>query len=265
LINADSKLCMVLWAAYGFGKTRFAATLDKMTKRFFNKPSLIIAVEPGEGGGTMSIQNYDVDFVVPNTFDELNALVAALQTDRTYAGVALDSATEMVNRFLKPYALQFPSREHIATRVAGVPERSDYQTMGEACRKLMNQLIKLTTLEDLSARKHLLVTALDRTKEDNGRIVSVGPDLPGAMASACGAMFQTVGEIRVIPKVENVGGKPVRTSERRLVTHGDGVRLIKDRTGCFPAECELDLETIWPQYWLPRIEAARAVPQTSAA
>jgi hypothetical protein len=122
---------MMLWAHPKRGKTTFAASLDAMTKKYFGKPTLVIAVEAGEGGGTMSIQDGDVDYVAPTSMEELNKVLAALANDTTYGGVVLDSSTEYVNRFLKPYALSFPYTKGSApaTRSLGVPEQGDYQTM----------------------------------------------------------------------------------------------------------------------------------------
>ena len=255
LINPDTRLCAMVYSPPKFGKTTLAATLNKLTLKTLNKPTLFIAVEAGEGGGTMSIQDAGVDYVCPEDYNEFQSVLAALQTDTFYGGVVLDSATEYVNRYLKPYALNFPSRERIPTRSAGVPERSDYQTMGEKARKDFNQLISLTTKADTNIRKHLIVTALERSKEDNGAIVAIQPDLPGAMSGAATAMFQTVAQVAIRGKVvkDPTTGQPSRITERVLVTGGDGVRVVGDRTHVFPTECtDMDLLTLWEKYWVPQ-------------
>jgi len=237
------------------GKTTLASTLNKLTLKQLGKPTLFIAVEAGEGGGTMSIQEAGVDYVTPANYVELLNVMSALQTDTYYGGVVFDSATEYVNRYLKPYALNFPSREKIPTRSAGVPERSDYQTMGEKARADFNTLINLTTHPNLNIRKHLIVTALEKVKEDNGSIVAVQPDLPGAMSGAATAMFQTVGQIIIRGKIQkNANGQNERVQERILLTGGDGVRVVGDRTHTLPHECvEMDWEVIWDKYWIPII------------
>lgn len=256
VINDQTRWCGLVYAPSGFGKTTFAATMDKMTKRWFGKPTIIIAVEAGEGGGTMSIKEAGVDYVVPGSFEEFERITAALSTDSYYGGVVLDSAGEYVDRFVQPYALEFPSREGVATRRAGVPERSDYQTMGVKARQHFNRLIKLTTEKTKEEfRKHLMVTALERIRTDpKGEILAIGPDLPGAMSGVATAMFQVVGCIRIASGVEQVEGKNVRVQKRTFLTSADGVRCAKDRTKLLPKECELDMDVIWEKYWPARKE-----------
>jgi len=256
LINTDTRVCMMVYATPKTGKTTLSSTLNKLTLKHLGKPTLFVAVEAGEGGGTMSIQDAGVDYVCPANYNDFQALLVALQTDTTYGGIVLDSSTEYVNRYLKPYALNFPSREKIPTRAAGVPERSDYQTMGEKARSDFNTLINLTTHPNMNIRKHLIVTALERVKESDGKIVAIQPDLPGAMSSSATAMFQTVGQIAIRGKVQKnpTTGQNERVQERVLVTGGDGVRVVGDRTHILPAECqEMDMLEIWEKYWLPTI------------
>jgi hypothetical protein len=268
-VNPNTRLCALVYAPAKFGKSTLAATLDRMTKKYLGKPSLIIATEPGEGGGTMSIQDFGVDYVVPKDFNDYNKLIAALQTDSYYGGVALDSSTEWVHRYLKPVAMKLPSKQKTAQREYGVPEWGDYQVMGEDARKRFNQLIALTTLDDLRCRKHLLVTALLKQKfdENGSTLLKVSPDLPGSMSDAATAMFQTVATIKVkTVVVRGIDGKPVRTAQRVLVTDADGVYVLGDRTKVFPAECEVDLEVCWEKYWLPKMVAnATSAPAAIAA
>lgn len=253
LIDENTRTCGLVWAPPKFGKTTFGATLDKLTKKYFSKPTLFIACEAGEGGGTASIQEFGVDYVTPSSKEELQGIIAALQTDRTYGGIFLDSSTETVKRLLQPAALKFPTREKMATRSVGVPERSDYQTMGEMLRVLLNDLIGLTTLKDVNLRKHVWVTALERTREDrDGNIISIGPDLPGAMSTTATAMFQTVANIQIKQRLERETKKLY--TERLLVTEADGKRIVGDRFKVFPSEGPCDLEMIWEQHWLPRLK-----------
>lgn len=251
LINTHTKLSLLVYAPPKFGKTTLAATLNKVTLAENGKKTLFVAVEAGEGGGTMSIQREAVDYVAPTTYEEFLQVLAALQNDTTYGGVVLDSATEYVNRFLKPYALKFAPRERVDTRQAGVPTRSDYQTMGEKARIDFLQLISLTTHRNPDCRKHLVVTALQREKtDDSGRLLAIQPELPGAMSATATAMFQTVAQIIIKSRVVN----NVRTQERVLLTEGDGVRVVGDRTGVFPAESPTDLKEVWDKYWLPKLK-----------
>jgi hypothetical protein len=258
LINPETRICMMIWAYAKRGKSTFGATLDAFTKKYMGKPTLIIAVEAGEGGGTMSIQDHDVDYVVPTTMEELNKIIASLGSDTTYGGVVLDSASEYVNRFLKPYALKMPYLRGTpsATRLQGVPEMGDYQVMGERARMDFNQLINLTTNPDLKVRKHLLVTALEMEKKTmGGDVVRIGPALPGAMMEASTSMFQTVGTIELKTTVgKDAEGKPFRRTDRVLVTDAteEGKKIVGDRTKCIKTGMPLDFVQIWEQGFVPR-------------
>lgn len=260
LINADTKLCMLVFAAGGMGKTTLAAALDKITQKYESgKRTLIIAIEDGEGGGTMSIQDLGVPFIsrpTINNISDFRKLLAALATDTTYGGIILDSSTEYVNKFVKPYALSFASRENSPTRGAGVPERSDYQTMGEVARQDFQSLINLTMHPNITVRKHLIVTALEKekTSKDGKDVLAIQADLPGALAGASTAMFQTVATIKIEPRlIKNAAGQPIRTNCRVLVTDADGILKVKDRTKIFPKSADANLLELFEKYWLPRV------------
>ena len=256
LITPDTRMCVMCFAPSGFGKTTLGATLNDLTKEFMGKPSLFVAVAAGEGGGTMSIEDKGIDFVCPTSLNEFDKILAALTTDTQYGGVILDSASEMVKRFIQPYALAFPSREKLETRKAGVPERSDYQTMGEKARQYFNQLINLTTHPDPKIRKHLFVTALEKDRtDDRGNLISIQPALPGAMAGDATAMFQTVLSLAIKPQVVPDPTKPgatKRINTRVLLSDSDGLRQVKDRTKLFPNNSEPDLAKIYRENWVPK-------------
>lgn len=263
LFTPDTRMCMLVYAHAKRGKTTFAASMDAFTRKYFNKPTLIIAVEAGEGGGTMSIQDFNVDYVTPANMEELNKIIAALATDTKYGGVVLDSATEYVNRFLKPYALKFPYTKGAApaTRLEGVPEQGDYQTMGERARMDFNKLINLTSHPDKNVRKHLLVTALEKEKTNrDGVLLSVQPDLPGAMSLAATAMFQTVGCIELKTTVEPDPANPKatrRVTRRMLVTDTseESKKIVGDRTKRIPSGSPLNFNEIYEASWIPTFKA----------
>lgn len=256
LINENTKLCVLVYARAKFGKTTMASTLDAMTRKFFGKPSLCIAVEPGEGGGTMSVREVGIDYITPETEEEMSDVLASLAGDKVYGGVILDSSSEYARRILQPYAMRFPSREKQPQREAGVPDRGDYHVMGEEARRRFNQLVALTVHPNLDIRKHLVVTALYKERtDDDGNLVKIHPDLPGAMADTATAMFQTVGTLELKAKVtRGEDGRPQRTLERLFVTEADGVKVIGDRTHLFPKECVPDFVEIWEKYWMPRFK-----------
>lgn len=273
IINEATRMCGLVYAPPKFGKTKFAATLNKLTLRLYNKPTLFIAVEAGEGGGTATIQEEAVDYVIPATKAELDKILAALQTDTQYAGVVLDSATETVNRYVKPFVLAMENKkESDPIRLFGVPVRSDYQMMGELMRMVSQRLINLTMLNkpngepDLERRKHVLITALEKVETEKDKvtkethITAIGPDLPGAMMRTSTAMFQQVMSIQVEQTIErdpNDVRKAVRKSRRVVVTETDGVKILGDRFKVYPAVFEPDLDKAWELYWIPRIEASR--------
>lgn len=225
------------------GKTVFAAGLDEITRKYRGKPSIIIACEAAEGGGTASLEQLDqlkelgIDYVMPKNWQEMEQLLAHLATDKNYGGVILDNATDYVSRIVKPYALTFkPKETDTGARGIGVPVRSDYQTMGEQCRTQFNKLVNLTnsnTAEDL--RKDLIVTALEREKtDDRGTVLSVQPDLPGAMSGVATAMFQEVGCIMVRQKVvpdPAKAGATMKIMERYMHCQADGIRTSDTRLG----------------------------------
>ncbi len=261
LITPATRICLLVYAMAKMGKTTLAATLDKVTKKYLGKPTIVVACEPADGGGTMTIQDAGVDFVQPADLNDFNKILAALQTETKYGGVVLDSASEIVKTFIQPYALRFPSKMKDPRREAGVPARDDYQTMGEELRKKINQLVRLTAHPDLNVRKHLVVTALIKEKYDQegNTLLRIGPDLPGAMADTSTAMFQTVATIKVKERVvKDESGRPSRQRQRMLVTEGDGVWVLGDRTHCFPVEGPMDLLEIWEGGFARRFPAAQA-------
>jgi hypothetical protein len=265
LIDETTRFCGLVYQRPKFGKTTFGATMDAMTKKYMGKPTLFVAIEQADGGGTMSIQDYGVDFVQPKDFNELSRVLAALQTDTTYGGIVFDSGSEYAKQFLQPFAMKFPSKQRTPQRTAGVPEWGDYQVMGEQGRIHFNQLIALTAHRDLNIRKHLLVTALYKERsDDNGNVIKIYPDLPGALADTATAMFQTVGIIAiknvVVPDPKDPK-KTIREKRRSYVTEQDGIAVLGDRTHMLPADCPLDFLEIWDKHWMPKLTAMKVERQ----
>jgi hypothetical protein len=159
IVSPDTKLAMLLWAASGKGKTKLAGSLHRLT------------MESGEGGGAATLRKLDGPLFVPNSMEELDRALAALRNDRTFGGVVLDSATEMVKKFVKTKALAYPGRDKGPVqgqlRTAGIPGRSDYQVMGELTRQVFQSLLNMSAMADPALKKHILVTATDRTIEDD--------------------------------------------------------------------------------------------------
>lgn len=239
------------------GKTCLAGSLDRLTQKFEGKRVLYIPVEASEGGGAVSIRKLNIPMYIPKDLSDLTKVLGTIKNDKSFGGVVLDSATEMVKQHIKPAALKYPPRENIATRGAGVPTRSDYQVMGELTSQIFRQLLLLTTHEKPEYRKHVIVTATDKSIEEDEKVIWRGPDLPGRMASEAVAMFQISATLRA--KAEVVGGK--RSIARFLLTSTDGVEALKDRFELFPPEVKIaknfgqdegeDLASLWEKYWLP--------------
>lgn len=270
ILNKDARMAMLLFAATGRGKTQLAGSLNDLTLKYLGKPTLLIAMETGEGGGTATLRDKDIPIYVPKSYSELKGVVSALKSDKDFGGVIFDSATEMAKSLVKPAALKFTPRERSAVvlepRNEGIPTQSDYAPIGEMVRMLLQDVINLSAAIDPSVKKHVIVTALQKEKtDDQNRITFDGPSLPGAMATEAGGMFQQVGSIDL--KASLIGGK--RVMQRWLCTNPkDTIRLVKDRYKILPGEILLrdpslpqgegeDLLTIWEKYWLPAINATQ--------
>lgn len=238
LISPDTRICGLIYSPGKRGKTTLAASLADVTMKYRGKPTLFIACEVAEGGGTMSVAHRGLDYVQPSNYTEFNTLLTALETDETYGGVVLDNATDYVIRIVRPYALKFPSKERIlGAREIGVPHRGDYQTMAESARQHLNKLVYMTNESTPERyRKDLIVTALEKEKtDDDGNLVSITPDFPGALANVATALFQSVVSIKiknkVVPDPANPG-KTKRVSARMLHVKAetDAFRVGDDRT-----------------------------------
>ena len=245
LLNESTRLCALLYAPAKFGKTELASSLDEFTRKYRGKPTLFIASEVAEGGGTMTLNNKDIDYVMPSNWNDMETLLASLATNEYYGGIVLDNASDYVSRIVKPHALAFPAKEReTGARTVGVPVRSDYQVMGECTRTQLNRLINLTNENTPERyRKDLIVTALQREKTDEqGNLQGIVPDLPGALADSVTAMFQSVLSIGVKQKViKNADGSSKRLSTRILYSAVDPMRRTDDRMGIFKAAHETTL------------------------
>lgn len=244
------------------GKTTMLATLHQWCMKEYGKPLLVIAFEATDGGGVSAIQEADVPYVQPANLKEAEGLLRALQTDQNYAAVALDNLSDLVKNIVQPYALTFPSRENVATRSAGVPERSDYQTIGEKTRTILNLAIALTKT-DIKYRKHIIVNALREEKRDNsGNLEVVGPDLPGALAKSGPALFELLATIEVgvklIPSIDNPK-QMTRQKFYKFITSADGVKLLGDRYNVFPSDSVADWNILMEEYWKPKVMAVKEV------
>lgn len=245
LLTPATRLCTLIYAPPKFGKTELASSLDAFTRKYRGKPTLIIASEVAEGGGTMTLNAKDIDYVMPSNWNEMETLVASLATNEYYGGVVVDNLSDYVNRIVKPHAMSFPSKERDSgTRLLGVPVRGDYQVMGESTRTQLNRLINLTN-ENTSERyrKDLVVTALQKeVTDDSGNLSGIVPDLPGALAGSVTAMFNSVLSIGIKQKVvKQADGSTKRFNSRVLYSAIDPMRRTDDRMGLFKSQHDTSL------------------------
>jgi len=259
------KLCAMMWALPKFGKTEWASELDAVTKKYYNKPTLIIAVEAADGGGTATLAKKGIDYVEPKSLSDFQGIVSALQTDTTYGGVVLDNASDLVKRYIQPEALKLPYEKGSApaSRLKGVPAQGDYQTMGEMLRGELNKLVNLTKKDTPdNIRKHLIVTALqyEKTNREGTSTISIGPALPGQMADTASAMFQTMLtldiERKVVPNPANAK-ETIAIYPRIVVAEGDGKKILGDRLKIFPGRGPFSLLEVFEKYWLPMTEGKK--------
>lgn len=252
--DPNLKLCGLAIGPPKIGKSTMLKSLHDAILKHEGKPSLIIAGEPADGGGLVSISDFDVPYVQPKSLAELDAVFAALSNDTNFGGVFLDNAGEIVQALVKPIALGLPSRERIESRTVGVPERSDYQTMGEMFRsRILIPLISLSKHPNIQVRKHVMMTCLPKEKTTpKGELIKVLPDLPGSMGIGAQALMQMVGGIEMTLKKSMDNGQLKTTQERSLVTRRGAFNDYSDRYNVFPPEMPLDMVAFWEKHWLPK-------------
>lgn len=281
LFDKHSRMNILCMGSPKRGKTTMGATLDKLTKKHLGKPSLIVAIELGEGSGVASVRDLGVDYVEPSDLNEMNKLINALKNDTHYGGIVIDGTYELVRQLIKPFVLSRPSNESKSPiveerRKMGVFSRSDYETAGEQLRQWLQAFINMTTVGDPKSsdkhiqdkvryRKHLFVTALEKEiyeEDDNGKLhlTAIKPSLPGQMADAATAMFQTIGYItNVATRETNAQGKAERIVRPIFSIDKSDKHIAGDRLNLLPKEggVEPDLLTIYENYWLPVINAKK--------
>ena len=273
LLSPSTRMCHLVHAEGKKGKTTLGGSLDQFTRKYRSKPTIAIAFEAAEGGGTATLSTVDalrehgIDYVMPQNHSEVDDVLAWLSQDTKYGGILFDNASDYVKNIVQPYSLSFPSREHQQVRTMGVPDRGDYQSMGEFVRQQLSRLVAITRHTNPDIRKDLVVMALtkDKTSTDGKTLLATQPALPGEMASTAVAMFQTVSTIRVKNRVVPDPRNPkttMRVNGRVLVSDSDGVLVAGDRWKVLPREYDLTAENgetkgfveIYEECWVPRLK-----------
>ena len=195
------------------GKTTFAATAPN--------PG-VAACETGHGAGLLSIASKGVDYFVPTSLEDLDALASG-HIFKDKDTIVLDSLSAMARTIIKDFAIHIPRRGATSPkREQGVPELDDYGVMAEITRRILDAIIDLP--------KHVVVTALERTEKDaEGTPTACGPDLPGQMFLAAPAMFDTVLYLKVRKAFRDPRDPKSVFYERYFITQPDGYHIGGDR------------------------------------
>lgn len=214
---ANIKLKILLVALAGTGKTTWVGTAPNVS---------IAACETGHGKGMVTIGEKGATYFEPENIRELEAFCSG-DVSKTNDVIALDSLTAMTRTFIKDYALTFPrGKGQTLKRAAGVPELDDYGVMAEITRRLLAKLISLP--------KHVIVTTTLKLPQDanpdEGREAQPAmPDLPGQLALASAAMFDTVFIMRTRSALRDPKDAKTRYTQRYLMTQQSDKWLAKSR------------------------------------
>jgi len=201
----------------GSGKTTFVGTVPNVD---------VAACETGHGKGLVSIAQKGITFYEPENYKELEAFCSG-DVSKNADAIALDSLSAMTKTFIKDYALSFPrAKGQTLKRAAGVPELDDYNVMAEITRRLLAKLISIP--------KHIIVTTTLKLPQDanpdEGREAQPAmPDLPGQLALAAAAMFDTVLILRTRPALRDPKDPKSRYTQRYFLTQQSDKWLAKSR------------------------------------
>lgn len=229
---ANFKFKVLIFGLPGTGKTEWLS----------GAPDLgIAACETGIGKGLLTIAQKDLDYVEPSNLAELESFCNG-SVFKEKQSLGLDSLSWMSKSFIREAALAIPRKSGDAQkRAQGVPELDDYQVMAEISRRLLAKL--------LDKDQNLVVTATEKDiKTDDGGLLYV-PDLPGALALTCTAMFDFVFRLRTRQKFADRTKPETRYVERYLITQPDGMStLAKCRSNekgepLLPREIVVNLKT----------------------
>jgi hypothetical protein len=201
----------------GSGKTSFAATCPN--------PGFV-AGETGHGNGLLPVAEGGFDYVIPKTYADLKQIATGgIFADKDT--IVIDGMSEICQSIIKDEALTVPRRlGDSEKRRMGVPERDDYQVMGELSRRFLRQLLQLD--------KHIIITCLLRMYQppdpkENQKEKIGGPDLPGELAVTIGAMVDHVLWLKTRPAMRNNDPKQ-RYLERYFDTVGSSQYIAKSRS-----------------------------------
>lgn len=214
---AKFRFKVLIYSNAGLGKTEWASGADEP------KGSLgIAACETGHLNGQLTVAHKDVDMVFPASYAELESVAnGAVFKDK--AAISLDSLSYMNKSFIKDAALAIPRKGvDSPKRAQGVPELDDYGTMAEMTRRILAKLLAMD--------KHIICTATEKTispdPETGITETTILPDLPGALAFTCTAMFDFVLRLKTRQKLADPKDPKSRYVQRYFITQPDGQGTI---------------------------------------
>lgn len=233
----------------GIGKTTLVGTIAEVVGA---KNVGVVSAEPGDDGGLKSIARQGVDYVVPvSYFEALEVTKGSIFKDKQ--AIIVDGVDVLISHHTRKYAVGMTNKHGGDTgsprRAAGVPDKSDYQTIGVAGRDLLRAYLDMD--------KHILMTAnmrADRPGDDDapGTILTYGPDIPGQLYRGIVAMVDISLFVMGRSILRDPKDPKSRFSQRYLITEpGNGTYLAKSRlslgdkrlTNVLPNELPFDLET----------------------
>lgn len=208
------KFKVLVYGLPGTGKTEWMSTSASTPGGLG-----VAACETGLGKGLLSVAQKDIEYIEPQNLAELEAFTnGAVFKDKGV--LALDSLSYMNKSFIKDAALAIPRKGgDTQKRAQGIPELDDYQVMAEIARRLLAKL--------LDKDQHLIVTATEKDikNETTGETLYV-PDLPGALALTCTAMFDFVLRLRTRQQFKDRRDPSSRYVERYFISQSDGAGTL---------------------------------------
>jgi hypothetical protein len=235
--NGSFRFKGLIYGPAGMGKSLFCSTAPN---------PIVLACETGHGGGLLSVSGAGIDYIVPETYSDMELFCSGHGLEK-YDTLVIDGFSYAADTIIKNHALTVPRRGgESAKRAMGVMELDDYGTLAELTRKLLARL--------LQNDKNILVTCLmdfyqppqggqDPKPEKIG-----GPDMSGSMRLGSSAMFDIVLKLHTRPALRNPKDPSSRYYQRYFLCDTDGKYLAKSRLrngnkSLFPTEVPFDLET----------------------
>ena len=205
----DQGIKILLYGASGAGKTRISSTLPGNT--------IILSAE----AGLLSLQEFDIDVITINTFDELKEAYKYLngKEGEQYDNIVLDSLSEIAEIVL----------ENAKNSV-----KDGRMAYGEMAERIVS-IVK--AFRDMANKNIVMIAKLERTKDELSGALLYTPSFPGAkLAQNLPYLFDEVFALRV--------DKQDDETIRFIQTSTDNQWSAKDRSGKLSQFEEANLTSI---------------------